>query len=94
MKNSRIAFKLLERHGKPPVGYTEITCRLFFDLDLDKTRKSWYVAGDHIADVPTHTTYLSVLSRDTVHIGLLMVAINGLDILVGGIHNAFLQAPT
>ena len=40
MNNSRIAFKLLERHGKPPVGYTEITCRLFFDLDLDKTRKS------------------------------------------------------
>ena len=40
INNSRISLKMVEIHRKLPVGYTEITCRLFFDLDLDKTRKS------------------------------------------------------
>ena len=36
-KNSRIAFKLLERGEPPPVGFKEITCHLIFDLKLDMT---------------------------------------------------------
>ena len=40
MNNSLIAFKLLERHGKPYVDYTKITCHLLLDLKLDMTIKS------------------------------------------------------
>ena len=40
IKNSWTAFKLLNRHGKPPVGYNNITCHLVFDLKLDMTRKA------------------------------------------------------
>ena len=39
-------------------------------------------------------TYSSVVSRDTVRIGFLLAALNGLDVLAGDIQNAFLSAPT
>ena len=45
MINLRIFFKLLERRGKLPVGYTEIICHLVFDLKLDMTRKAQYTTG-------------------------------------------------
>ena len=94
MKNSRVAFKLLERGEQPPVGYKEITCHLIFDIKLDMTRKARYVTGGHLTEVPTSMTYSSVVSRDTVRIGFLMAALNDLDILAGDIQNAFLSAPT
>ena len=93
-KNSRVAFKLLERGQPPPVGFKEITCHLIFDLKLDMTRKARYVAGGHLTDVPTHMTYSSVVGRETVRIGMLMAALNGLELLAGDIQNAFLEAPT
>ena len=94
MKNSRHAFKLLEKDAKAPVGFTEITCHLIFDLKLDMTCKARYVAGGHLTEVPTSMTYSSVVSRDTVRIGFLIAALNDLDILAGDIQNAFLEAPT
>ena len=94
MKNSRVAFRLCEKGEKAPVGFTEITCHLIFDLKLDMTRKARYVAGGHLTDVPTYMTYSSVVSRDTVRIGFLMAALNNLDVLAGDIQNAFLEAPT
>ena len=94
MKNSRVAFELLDKGDKAPVGYKEITCHLIFDIKLDMTRKARYVAGGHLTDVPTSMTYSSVVSRDTVRIGFLAAALNGLDILAGDIQNAFLEAPT
>ena len=94
MTNSRVAFKLREKGEKAPVGYTQITCHLIFDLKLNMTRKARYVAGGHLTDVPTYMTYSSVVSRDTVRIGFLMAALNDLSILAGDIQNAFLEAPT
>ena len=38
--------------------------------------------------------YSSVVSRDNVQIGLLVAALNGLNILAGDIQNVFLEAPT
>ena len=93
-KNSRVAFKMLDRGEPPPVGFKEITCHLVFDLKLDMTRKARYVAGGHLTQVPTHMTYSSVVSRETVRIGLLMAVLNGLELIAGDIQNAFLEAPT
>ena len=39
-------------------------------------------------------TYSSVVGRETVRIGMLMAALNGLELLAGDIQNAFLEAPT
>ena len=77
--NSKVAFKLLSRGESPPVGHQEITCHLVFDLKLDMTRKARYVAGGHLTDVPTNMTYSTVVSRDTVRIGFLVAALNGLE---------------
>ena len=76
IKNSRVAFKLREKGEKAPVGYTQITCHLIFDLKLNMTQKARYVAGGHLTDVPTYMTYSSVVSRDTLRIGLIMTALN------------------
>ena len=37
-------------------------------------------------------TYASVVSRDSVRLGFLIAALNGLDVLAGDIQNAFLNA--
>ena len=52
MNNSRLAFKLWEKGEKAPIGHTEITCHLIFDLKINMTQKAQYVAGVHLTDVP------------------------------------------
>jgi hypothetical protein len=89
MTNSKVAFHLLKREERAPVGYKEITCHLIFDIKLDLNRKARYVAG-----VPPSMTYSTVVSRDTVRIGFLIAALNNLEVLAGDIQNAFLSAPT
>ena len=65
-----------------------------FDLYLGMTKEAQYMAGGHVTNVPTHMTYTSVISCDTVRIGFLVAAFNGLDILAVDIKNSFLEAPT
>ena len=59
MANSRIAFQVLGTDDPPPVGFTEITCHLIFDVKMDLTRKARYVAGGHLTDPPSSQTYAS-----------------------------------
>ena len=94
MNNSLVSFKLCNKLDKSPVGNTEITCHLIFDLKIDMTWKAQYVVGGHLTYVPKYMNYSSVVSRDTVCIGFLMSDLNNLDVLVGDIHNTFLEAPT
>jgi hypothetical protein len=92
--NVKVAFELLDDGSSSPPGYKEITCHLIFDVKFDLTRKARYVAGGHLTDPPSAMTYSSVVSRDSVRIGFLLAALNGLDILCGDIQNAYLNAPT
>ena len=46
-----------------------------------------------MTDTPTSITYSSVVSRDSVRIALLAVALDGLDIKACDIQNAYLNAP-
>ena len=64
MNNSRIAFQVLDADDQPPIGYTEITCHLIFDVKMDLTRKARYVAGGHLTDPPSSMTYASVVGRE------------------------------
>ena len=76
MTNSKVAFQVLETEEQPPVGYTEITCHLIFDVKMDLTRKARYVAEGHLTDPPSSLTYASVVSRETVRIAFLIAAVN------------------
>ena len=63
-------------------------------MKFDLTRKARCVAGGHLnRHVPAQCSYASVVSRDSVRIGFLLAALNDLDILVGDIGNAYLNAP-
>ena len=57
------------------------------------TRKTRYVAGGHLTGVSTSMIYSPIVSRNSVRIGFLIAAFNGLNLLAGDIQNAFLIAP-
>ena len=50
------------------------------------------MAGGHTTETPLTLTYLSVVSRDSVRIILLVAALNGLNIMACDIQNAYLMA--
>jgi hypothetical protein len=87
-----VAFKFLEEGETVPRAHKEIPCHIIFDIKMDFTRKARFVAGGHKTDPPLSHTYSSVVSRDSVRIGFLMAALNGLDILAADIGNAYINA--
>ena len=94
LKNVKVAFQLLENDEPLPVGSTHIPYHIIFDVKYDLTRKARLVAGHHKhKDVPAHLSYSSVASRESVRIGFLLAALNGLEIMSCDIGNAYLNAP-
>jgi hypothetical protein len=75
------------------VGFQEIDCHIVFDVKMDLTRKARFVAGGHTTETPSSLTYSSVVSRDSVRIAFLMVALNDVDVMSCNISNAYLNAP-
>ena len=94
LKNVIVAFQLLEHDELIPVGSKEISYHFIFDVKFDLTRKARLVADGHRhKDVPSHLTYSSVASRESVRMGFLLAALNDLDIMACDIGNAYLNAP-
>ena len=87
------AVKILDEGVGAPVGYQTIPCHIVFDVKMDFTRKARYVAGGHKTDDPETPTYASVVSRESVRIGFLLAALNGLEVLTADIAGAYLNAP-
>ena len=72
-----------------PVGSKLIQYHKIYDVKFDLTRKARLVAGGHRnKKVPPHITFSTVASRDSVRIGFLLTALNGMDVLSGDISNA------
>ena len=94
MKISRVTFNFLNRDNHAPVGYNDIACHLILDVKMVLTRKARYVTGGHLTNPPSSMTYASVVSHDSVRLAFLIAALNYLDILVGYIQNANLNALT
>ena len=101
MKNVRIAFERLEgideikmRSGIVKPGYKYISTHMIFDVKMDGkfTRKARLVADGHKTDAPSSITYSSVVSRDSVRLGLLIASLNDLDVVTCDIGNAYLNA--
>lgn len=94
MKNNRIAFDILAEDASPPIGYKHIPLHMIYDIKMDFTRKARLVAGGHKTDPPKTMTYLSVMSRESVCIALLVAALNDLDLMAADIGNVYLNAKT
>lgn len=92
--NVKVAFQLLNDGQKVPPTYKKITCHLVFEVKYDLRRKARYVAGGHLTNTPSSMTYSSVVSRESIRIGFLVAALNGLDVWAADIMNAYLNAPT
>ena len=89
----RIAFELLGEENKIPIGTKKINYHIVFDVKMDLTRKARLVAGGHLnKNVPKHTTYSSVVSRESVRLCFMIAAMYDLDILAGDVGNAYLNA--
>ena len=95
MPKIRNATRIFNGDPKSLIGYQQITGHIIFDIKLGENfrRKARYVADGHKTETPSHITYSSVVSRDSVRIILLIAALNELDILCGDIENAYLTAP-
>ena len=78
MNNSRFTFNFIDKDDHAPVCYRLITCHLIFNVKIDLARKSIYVDGGHITNPPSSITYLRVVSHDSLHLALLIEALNDL----------------
>ena len=59
---------------------------------MDFTRKARFVAGGHTTEVPSTITYSSVVSRDSVRLTFMIVALNDLNIMSCDMENSYLNA--
>ena len=95
MWNIRPAFEVWEKDvDEIPIGCQKICCHMIFDVKLGENfrRKARSVARGHTTKMPTSLTYSSVVSRDSVHIILLIAALNDLKVMACDIQNAYLMA--
>jgi hypothetical protein len=63
------------------IGFQEIGCHIVFDIKMDFTRKARFCTGGHTTDTPMAMMYSSVVPRDSVRIGFMLAALNGLDMM-------------
>ena len=94
MKDVGMAFKILNDGEHVPVGYTEASGHLVWDVKMDFTRKARWVLDGHKTEAPNISTYAGVVSRESVRIALTYAALNDVDLCAADIRNAYLQAPS
>lgn len=92
--NVTVAFEILEEGDSPPLGWKETSGHFVFDIKMDLTRKARWVKDGHKTPDPSHSTYASVVSRESVCIALTYAALNDLEVMAADIRNAYLQAPS
>ena len=97
MKKARPAFTKRDdlniqrcREGKELIECEKIGCHMIFDVKMDGsfTRKARFVAAGVETDPPSHLTYSSVVSRESVRIAFLVAALNDLQIRCADCFNA------
>ena len=94
MQNVCIAFNTLDDNEQIPLGYQWMQCHMIFTVKMDGfVCKAQLVAGGHMTDATAVMTYASVVSWETVHIALTVVALNDLEVKTSDIQNAYLTAP-
>ena len=94
MLNVGKSFRVLHNDSCPPVGWRKVTCHLLSDMKMYFTRKATWVLDDHKNPNPIGSTYVWVVSRDSIRIAFTYDALNGLDICAVVIRNSYLQAPS
>ena len=94
MYNIGVAFEILEDEKTAPAGYTKVSGHLIWSVKMDFTRKARWVLDGHKTPHPVGSKYTRVVSRESVRIVFTYAALNGLDVCMADIRNAYLQSPT
>ena len=94
MENVRIAFDIRPLGSATPPGFKKIPLTMIYDIKMDFTKNARLVAGGHRTDPPTSMTYSSVVSCESVRIAFTIAALNGLDVIMSDVGNAYLNAKT
>jgi hypothetical protein len=75
------------------IGFQEIHCHMIFDVKMEGlVRKVWFVAGGHTTETLQSLTFASVVTRESVHLGFLIAAMNNHKIVAADVGNAYLNA--
>ena len=94
MAKVRVAFKLLGDNESPPPTFQEMRCHMVYDVKMENfQRKARLVAGGHMTN-PNSDSYSGVVSLRSLRICILLGELNGLNIGVGDVGNAYLEAET
>jgi hypothetical protein len=86
------AFRVLEGQEMIPIGLNWIPCHMVLDVKNSFTCKAHFMAGGHKTKAPKIITFSSVVSRESIQISFLLVALNNVGILATDIGNAYLNA--
>ena len=94
MKNVMPAFEFND-DNKMPICHKHIDCYMIFDNTLvGLVRKARIVPVGYQIDIPSESTYSSMVSSDSVHIAFLVALLHELKILSADVQNAYLNAST
>jgi hypothetical protein len=74
--------------------YKKIIVHYVFAVKNDLLHKARLVAGGHLAHPTIDGTYSSVVSLCSMHIAIVATELNNLDIMVGDVSSAYLEAYT
>ena len=92
MKTVGIAFEVLPEGSDKPIGHNFVNCKIIFDVKMTFERKARLVAQGFMTDPPSHLTFASVVSRESVRIGFTIAALNDLKVIAGDVSGAYLNA--
>ena len=88
MHNVSVAFEMLPTGAPVPVGWKKSPGHLIWDVQMDFTKKSYWVKYKHCTPDPKESNYASVVSRYSVIISLTYAALNYVDVTAANIQNA------
>jgi len=81
-------------HGESIDDYTKIPYHMVFDVKFDLRQKARLVAGGNHTDPSKEDIFSGIVGMETVRLGFLIAAMNGLDVCAADIGNAFLYGRT
>ena len=87
-------FKFPREGTRAPLKSRRIPIWLIHEAKMDGHQKARMVAGGHVTPAPTEETHDSVAKGESAKIVFLIAVMNGLDLSMGDMKNAFLNART
>ena len=94
ISNFGVAFKIIKRGESPPPGYTKSSGHIVFDVRMIFQRKARWMKDGHRTPDPDTSSYVGVVSRESIRIFLTHAALHGVPVMAADVQNAYLQAPT